>query len=194
MDIYGFLNSGIWVMSEIKLIILDRDGVINQDSDNFIKSTDEWIPIEGSIEAIARLSKAGYTIAVATNQSGIARGLFDPTTLLAMHAKMHSLVAEQGGRVDSIFFCPHGPDDDCDCRKPKPGMMHQIADKYGVDLQGVPAVGDSLRDLQAAESAEANPILVLTGKGEKTRSNPELNPSIPVFANLSAVVDDLLSQ
>lgn len=192
MAISGYLNSGIWG-TELKLIILDRDGVINRDSDNFIKSPDEWIPIEGSIEAIARLYMAGYTIVVATNQSGITRGLFDPVTLHAMHAKMHALVAELGGKIDSIYFCPHGPDDDCDCRKPKPGMLSQIAKQYGIELQDVPAVGDSFRDLQAAESAGAKPVLVLTGKGEKTRKNPELNPSIPVFNNLSDFVDELLS-
>ena len=178
----------------MKLIILDRDGVINRDSDAFVKSVDEWIPIEGSLEAIARLCRAGYTVTLATNQSGIARGNFDIDTLNAMHGKMRSLLAEMGGSIDGIFFCPHGPDDHCDCRKPKPGLMEQIADFHNVSLAGVPAIGDSLRDLQAAEAVGAQPILVLTGKGQKTLAKLNADNSIPVFADLSTAVDHLLSK
>jgi D-glycero-D-manno-heptose 1,7-bisphosphate phosphatase len=176
----------------VKLIILDRDGVINQDSDAFVKSPDEWIPLPGSIAAIARLSQAGYTIAIATNQSGLARGLFDMTTLCAIHTKLHDEVAQAGGIVDAVFLCPHGPDDHCTCRKPLPGMFNDIARRYDIDdLQGVPAVGDSLRDLQAAYTAGCHPWLVLTGNGQKTQHS-ELPPGTRIAADLSAVVDALL--
>jgi len=175
----------------VKLIILDRDGVINQDSDAFVKSPAEWIPLPGSVAAIARLSQAGYTVAIATNQSGLARGLFDTTTLCAIHTKLHDEVAQAGGIVDAIFLCPHGPQDDCTCRKPLPGMFHDIARRYDIDLAGVPAVGDSLRDLQAAYAAGCSPWLVLTGNGQKTQQG-ELPPGTQVAADLSAVVDALL--
>lgn len=175
----------------MKLIILDRDGVINRDSDAFVKSPDEWVALPGSVAAIARLSQAGYTVAVATNQSGLARGLFDTATLNAIHAKLHDEVAQAGGIVDSIFLCPHGPQDGCDCRKPLPGMYHDIARRYDANLQGVPAVGDSLRDLQAAAAAGCTPWLVLTGNGVKTQQS-ELPPGTRVAADLSAVVDALL--
>ncbi|MDD2929853.1 MAG: D-glycero-beta-D-manno-heptose 1,7-bisphosphate 7-phosphatase, partial [Sideroxydans sp.] len=131
----------------MKLIILDRDGVINYDSDQFIKSPDEWKPIPGSLEAIARLNQEGYRVVVATNQSGIGRGLFDMPTLNAIHDKMHKSLAQVGGRIDAIFFCPHTNEADCSCRKPKSGMMLEISARYGIGLAGVPAVGDSLRDL-----------------------------------------------
>ncbi len=176
----------------MKLIILDRDGVINEDSDAYIKSPDEWRPIPGSLEAIARLSQAGYRVVVATNQSGVARGLFDLDTLMRMHDKMHRLVGDVGGQIEAVFFCPHGPDEGCDCRKPKPGMFTEIARRLMVELDGVPAVGDSLRDLQAAEAAGARPILVRTGKGERTLAHPETVAGIDVFDDLAAVVDHLL--
>ena len=152
----------------MKLLILDRDGVINQDSDAYIKSLDEWIPIPGSIEAIAQLRKAGWTVAVATNQSGIARGYYSLATLDAMHARLRELVAAQGGEVGLIVYCPHGPDDGCDCRKPRPGMLRTIANHYAVDLAGVWFVGDSKGDLEAARAVDAQPVLVMTGKGEQT--------------------------
>ena len=136
----------------MKLIILDRDGVINEDSDDYIKSTDEFIPLPDSLEAIARLNHAGYTVMVATNQSGIARGLFSIDTLNAIHSKLRRELSTYGGRVDGIFFCPHGPDDHCDCRKPAPGLLYEIAERTGRSLEGVPAVGDSLRDIQAAQA------------------------------------------
>ncbi|QVM96729.1 D-glycero-beta-D-manno-heptose 1,7-bisphosphate 7-phosphatase [Pseudomonas sp. B21-032] len=175
----------------MKLLILDRDGVINQDSDAYIKSLDEWIPIPGSIEAIAQLSKAGWTVAVATNQSGIARGYYDLPTLEAMHAQLRTLVAEQGGEVGLIVYCPHGPDEGCACRKPKPGMLTTIAAHYGVNLAGVWFVGDSKGDLEAALAVDAQPVLVKTGKGEKT-----LSKGIPentlIFDDLAAIARELI--
>ena len=177
------------------LIILDRDGVINHDSDEFIKTPDEWVPIPGSIDAIARLSKAGYTIAVASNQSGIGRGLFDHDALDMMHAKLRFLVEEQGGRVDLIVVCPHAPDEGCDCRKPEPGLFHQVRDHYDVSLEGVPAIGDSLRDLQAASAAGATPILVRTGKGIRTERQVE-GPlaDTSIYDSLADAADALLAK
>jgi D-glycero-D-manno-heptose 1,7-bisphosphate phosphatase len=177
----------------MKLIILDRDGVINQDSDQYIKSPKEWIPIPGSLEAIARLNKANYRVAIATNQSGIARGLFSLYALNAMHKKMNALLAQHGGRIDGVFFCPHGPDDDCHCRKPKTGLFQQIARRLSTELKGVPAVGDSLRDIQAASQAGAKPYLVLTGKGKRTLKAGNLPREIPVFDNLFSVVETLVT-
>ncbi|WIM04584.1 MAG: D-glycero-beta-D-manno-heptose 1,7-bisphosphate 7-phosphatase [Candidatus Nitricoxidivorans perseverans] len=170
----------------MKLIILDRDGVINFDSDQYIKSPDEWQPIPGSLEAIARLTQWGYRIVVATNQSGIGQGLFEMDTLNAIHEKMIKAAAQLGGRIDGVFFCPHTNGDQCACRKPKPGMLEQIAARYNTSLKGVPAVGDSLRDLQAAAKMGARPILVLTGKGQKTRLDPALPPETRVFDDLAA--------
>lgn len=175
----------------MQLIILDRDGVINQDSDAYIKSLEEWQPLPGAIDAIARLSRAGWTIAIATNQSGLARGYFSRATLDAMHARLQQLVAEQGGKVDLIRYCPHGPDDACDCRKPKAGLFHQIAQHFACDLGAVPTVGDSLRDLQAGVSVGCTPYLVLTGKGRNTADKP-LPPGTQIFADLAAVADHLL--
>ncbi|MBC7499330.1 MAG: D-glycero-beta-D-manno-heptose 1,7-bisphosphate 7-phosphatase [Herminiimonas sp.] len=176
----------------MKLIILDRDGVINRDSDAFIKSPAEWVPLPGSMEAIARLNQADYRVVVATNQSGIARGLFDIVTLNAIHQKMHAAAQQVGADIDAVFFCPHAADDNCDCRKPKPGMLVEIAARFHVSLKGVPAVGDSLRDLQAGFVLGCTPYLVLTGKGEKTREKGGLPPNTKIFADLSAVVDHLL--
>lgn len=177
----------------MKLIILDRDGVINFDSAQFIKSPDEWKPIPGSLEAIARLTREGWRVVVATNQSGLARGLFEMTTLNAIHAKMHKAVAQAGGRIEAVFYCPHAADTNCDCRKPKPGLFNEIAARYGRDLSGVPAVGDSLRDLQAAMGVGAKPILVRTGKGEKTLAAGGLPANTPVYADLAEAVEHLLS-
>jgi D-glycero-D-manno-heptose 1,7-bisphosphate phosphatase len=175
-----------------KLIILDRDGVINFDSDQFIKNPDEWKPIPGSLEAIARLCQADYRVVVATNQSGIGRGLFDMPTLNAIHDKMHKACAQVGGRIDAVFFCPHTNDADCGCRKPKSGMMEEIATRYGASLEGVPAVGDSLRDLQAAVRLGAQPYLVLTGKGSKTQAKGGLPESTLIFPDLAAVAATLV--
>jgi D-glycero-D-manno-heptose 1,7-bisphosphate phosphatase len=176
----------------MQLIILDRDGVINEDSDDYIKSPSEWKPIRGSLEAIARLHHAGWRVVVATNQSGIARKLFDLDTLARIHKTMHQRVVENGGLIDAVFFCPHGPDDNCNCRKPRPGMLLDIAERLRIDLDRVPAVGDSLRDIQAAQSAGAHPILVKTGNGFGTVSNPRLDPAVPVYDDLYSVVDALL--
>lgn len=175
----------------MKLLILDRDGVINQDSDAYIKSLEEWIPIPGSIEAIAQLSQAGWTVAVATNQSGIARGYYPLSTLDAMHARLRELVAGLGGEVGLIVHCPHGPDDGCDCRKPKPGMLVQIAGHYGIELGGVWFVGDSKGDLEAALAVDAQPVLVRTGKGEKTLAKG-VPPDTLVFDDLAAVARALI--
>ncbi len=177
----------------MKLIILDRDGVINFDSDQFIKSPDEWRPVPGSLAAIARLCQADYRVVVATNQSGIGRGLFDMATLNAIHDKMHKACALSGGRIDAIFFCPHTADDECNCRKPKSGMMEEIAARYNISLAGVPAVGDSLRDLEATARLGARPFLVLTGKGTKTQAKGGLPEGTLVFPDLAAVVDHLLA-
>jgi D-glycero-D-manno-heptose 1,7-bisphosphate phosphatase len=178
----------------MKLIILDRDGVINFDSAQFIKSPEEWKPIPGSLEAIARLNQAGYRVVLATNQSGVGRGLFDMATLNAIHDKMHKMVGQAGGRIDALFYCPHAADSSCECRKPKPGMMHEIARRFNVSLAGVPAIGDSLRDLEAAAAVGAQPILVLTGKGEKTRAAGGLPQGTLVFADMAEAVRFLLDK
>ena len=177
----------------MKLIILDRDGVINHDSDLYIKSPDEWKPIPGSLDAIARLNQWGYRVVVATNQSGIGRGLFEMDTLNAIHDAMHRAVHQAGGRIDAIFFCPHADEANCGCRKPKPGMLLEIARRLNVDLEGVPVVGDSLRDLQAAAAAGARPVLVLTGKGRKTRDAGGLPPGTAVYPDLAAFAAQLVS-
>jgi D-glycero-D-manno-heptose 1,7-bisphosphate phosphatase len=176
----------------LKLLILDRDGVINEDSDAYIKSVEEWIPIPGSIAAIAQLSQAGWTVAVATNQSGLARGYYTPATLEAMHARLRALVAAQGGEVGLILHCPHGPDSDCDCRKPKPGMLREIARYYAADLAGTWFVGDSTSDLQAAVMAGCQPVLVKTGKGPRTLGQP-LPDGTLIFADLAAIARQLTS-
>ncbi|MBL1320545.1 MAG: D-glycero-beta-D-manno-heptose 1,7-bisphosphate 7-phosphatase [Methylophaga sp.] len=174
------------------LIILDRDGVINHDSDDFIKSPAEWEPIDGSLEAIARLNHAGYRVVVITNQSGIARGLLDVDTLSRIHNKMRRMLTQVGGKLEAILYCPHGPDDDCSCRKPKEGSFIELAHRLRVELDDVPAIGDSLRDLQAAQAAGARPILVKTGKGEKTLSEGGLPENVTVYDNLEAAVNALL--
>lgn len=178
----------------MKLIVLDRDGVINEDSDEYIKSADEWVPITGSMEAIARLNRGGYRVVVATNQSGISRGMFDLETLSAMHKKMHELAGVAGAHIEGIFFCPHGPDDKCNCRKPKPGLFQEIQARTGFNLDGVPCVGDSLRDLQAGASQGCLTFLVKTGKGKKTleKSKDELPKGTLVFDNLAAVAEHLV--
>lgn len=174
-----------------KLLILDRDGVINEDSDDYVKSVDEWQPIPGSIEAIAALSKAGWTICVATNQSGLGRGYFSEADLAAMHTKLHALVAEKGGNVHDIFCCPHRPDEACDCRKPAPGLIDRIIAKYG-DVSGCWFVGDTRRDLEAGIARGMQPILVRTGKGEKTLRDVHAMPGLRVFNSLSDVARELL--
>ena len=181
----------------MKLCILDRDGTINQDSLEYIKSPQEWEPLPGALEAIARLNHAGWRVVVASNQSGLGRGLFDVTQLNAMHAKMHSMLAAVGGKVDAIFFCPHAPDEKCRCRKPDPGLFEQIAERFGLDLQGVPTVGDSARDLQAGVLVGCEPHLVLTGKaaGLVGRPLPDSYPAdTRVHQDLAAFAQFLLER
>jgi D-glycero-D-manno-heptose 1,7-bisphosphate phosphatase len=177
----------------MKLVILDRDGVINQDSDQFIKTPDEWKPIPGSLEAIARLNHAGFRVIVASNQSGIGRGLFDMGALNAINDKMYRALAQAGGRIDALFYCPHAADANCGCRKPKPGLFTDIAQRFNVDLAGVPSVGDSLRDLQAAAAVGAQPVMVLTGKGSKTQAAGGLPDNTLVFADLAEAVRHIVA-
>jgi len=177
-----------------KLIILDRDGVINEDSDDYVKSAEEWYPIPGSLEAIARLKQVGYTIAVATNQSGIGRGLYSFEDFEDMCEKMDVMLDQVNGYVDGIFLCPHAPTEGCNCRKPLPGLFHQIMDAFELEsLDGVVVVGDSLRDLQAGQAVGCNPVLVKTGKGERTLAKQEGLEGVAVYNDLSEFVDTLLS-
>ena len=175
-----------------RMVILDRDGVINHDSDDYIKSVDEWIPIPGSLEAIERLKKAGYLVTVATNQSGIARGLYDEEVLQQIHNKMHELLAQRGSSVDGVFYCPHAPWDNCSCRKPKPGLLFQIAQQFDIDLSVTPFVGDTISDIKAAEMANAIPILVRTGKGEFVMQNNPDAIDVPVYDDLAHFVRETL--
>lgn len=192
----GFPNSETSIdrLSSMKIVILDRDGVINQDSDQFIKTPQEWVAIPGSLEAIARLNHEGYRVVVASNQSGIARGLLNMRALNAIHRKMHQELARYGGHLDAIFFCPHGPDEDCRCRKPAPGLFEEIARRFHCHCEDAPVIGDSLRDLEAARAVGAQPVLVLTGKGTATLvDHPDLATQIPVYDDLSQAVDALLA-
>jgi D-glycero-D-manno-heptose 1,7-bisphosphate phosphatase len=175
------------ISAPVRLIILDRDGVINEDSPDYVKSASEWIPLPGSLEAIAALNRSGYTVAVASNQSGLARGYFDRDALDAMHDKFRRLLDRVGGRVDRIEICPHGPDDGCDCRKPAPGMILRLIDHYAVEPDDVIVVGDSLRDLEAAAAGGARPVLVRTGNGATTES------SLATGLRATPVFDDLLA-
>jgi D-glycero-D-manno-heptose 1,7-bisphosphate phosphatase len=183
--------------THLKFVILDRDGTINRASDEFVKSPEEWQPLPGSLEAISRLNHAGFHVVLATNQSGLGRGLFDMAALNAVHSHMVKMVAAAGGRIDAIFYCPHAPDEGCACRKPAPGLLQQIQERYGIDLKGVPYVGDSLRDMQAAQAAGCAPHLVLTGR-HPDMSAEGLPPDFPVetqvHANLCAFVDHLLGE
>jgi D-glycero-D-manno-heptose 1,7-bisphosphate phosphatase len=179
-------------MTRSRYVLLDRDGVINEDSDAFIKSPEEWRPIPGSLEAIALLNSHGFKVVVITNQSGIARGLFDLSMLERIHRKMRRLAAENGGVIEAVYYCPHGPEDECACRKPKAGLIKAFAAEYRAELHETVLVGDSLRDLQAAEAAGVRPILVKTGKGRETlTANPHLK--IPVFDNLYDAANFLVS-
>jgi D-glycero-D-manno-heptose 1,7-bisphosphate phosphatase len=178
-----------------RLVVLDRDGVINRDSRDFVKSAREWVPLPGSIDAIASLSLAGFTVAVASNQSGLARGLFDRRALDAMHRKLRRLVGKAGGRIDRIVVCPHGPNDGCQCRKPKPGLLHRLGRHYRTSLDGVPVIGDSMRDLQAAAAVGARPILVRTGNGRRTEAALDRRqPQAEVFDDLATAAAALLRE
>ncbi len=189
----------------MKLIILDRDGVINHDRDDFVKSAEECVPIDGSIEAIARLHKAGYTVVVATNQSGLAKGLFDLDDLEAMHEKITQLVLEAEGELGAIFYCPHADEDNCKCRKPQPGMLEAIEAEFNTSVESCYFIGDKIKDLQAGASKGCKPLLVLTGKGAQAQAQlqaedlaavaPELTDlDIPVCADLASAVDMILAQ
>ncbi len=175
-----------------KLVVLDRDGVINRDSDAFIKNPDEWQPLPGSLDAIAKLSRADFAVAVATNQSGVGRGLLSADDLRAIHAKMERMVEQAGGRLAGIFFCPHAPGDGCDCRKPRPGLLRQIESAFDVTLTGVPVVGDSGRDLEAALAVGAKPVLVRTGNGDRTLVDFTRIDEVAVFDDLTAVANYLI--
>ena len=177
----------------MRLVILDRDGVINEDSDDYIKTPEEWRPIPGSLEAIARLTHAGIQVVVATNQSGIARGLFNVDMLGRIHNRMLDEIHHRGGEVEAIFFCPHGPDDGCTCRKPLPGLLHDIAARFKTSLNSTFAVGDSRRDLEAARAAQALPVLVRTGKGLRTITEGRGLVGVPVYDDLAAFTDAVLS-
>ena len=176
----------------MKLVILDRDGVINYDSVHFIKNPNEWIPIPGSLEAIALLNQNGYRVAVATNQSGVSRGLYDMATLNAIHDKMYRSVSLVGGRIDALFYCPHANEHHCNCRKPKSGMFEEIANRFGVDLHQVPCVGDSLRDLVAGQRLGCQPILVRTGKGESTLAEGQLPDNTWICADLQEAAQRII--
>ena len=181
----------------MKLIVLDRDGTLSQEPEEFIRSPEEWVPIPGALEAVARLNQGGWRVVVATNQSGLGRGLFDIATLNAVHARMHKLLAAAGGRIDGVFFCPHAPEDACECRKPAPGLFHQIARRLGVSPTHTVAIGDSVRDAQAAVAAGCEAHLVLTG--QFAGLSPEVLPSgcppgVQVHADLAAAVDVLLAR
>jgi len=178
----------------MKLVILDRDGVINQDSADFIKNPNEWIPIPDSLESIARLNQHGFSVIIATNQSGIGRGLFDIETMNAINKKMLDLLAQVGGHIDAIFYCPHTEDVNCKCRKPKSGMLEEISTRFGVNLKNTPAVGDATRDLEAYQSVGAQPILVKTGKGEDTFVSKDYPKNTWIFNNLSQAVDKILKK
>ena len=182
----------------MKLVILDRNGSINVYREDFVKSEEEWTPLPGALEAIARLNHAGWHVVLASNQSGLGRGLYDMASLNAVHAKMHKMLAAVGGRVDAVFYCPHSPDEDCNCRKPRPGMFRQIGERYGIDLKGVPTAGDSLRDLQAGAAVGCEPHLLLTGVGRACRGvvplPPEFPPGTLVHEDLAAFADFVLAR
>ncbi|HOE40371.1 MAG TPA: D-glycero-beta-D-manno-heptose 1,7-bisphosphate 7-phosphatase [Rhodoferax sp.] len=184
-------------MNPIKLVIVDRDGTINQDSVEYIKSADEWQALPGALEAVARLNHAGWHVVVATNQSGLGRGLFEVSALNDIHTKMHQQLGALGGRIDAVFYCPHTASDVCSCRKPASGLFEQIAERYGISLKGVPVVGDSLRDLQAGAAAGCEPHLVLTGKSDMLRgqSVPDSFPPHTVaHEDLAAFVEFFLTR
>ena len=183
----------------MKIVILDRDGVINHDSDAYVKNVDEWLPIPNSCEAIAKLRNNGFKVYIATNQSGLGRGYFSQTELDEMHQKMTSLVAKAGGEITGIFYCPHAPEDNCDCRKPLPGLFSQIREHSNVDLAGAPIIGDSIRDLEAGVAAGCTPILVRTGKGENSETKLAQHDNVliqqaTVFNNLAEAAEEIIKQ
>ncbi len=181
-------------MARERFVLLDRDGVINQDSDDYIRCAAQWMPIPGSIDAIAALTRAGFRIAIVSNQSGLARGLFDLGALNAMHRKLRDLASLWGGRLEMIVFCPHESGEHCACRKPRPGLLRSVSDRTGLDLHGLPFIGDSISDVRAAREAEMAPMLVKTGKGLRTLRLWEADlKGVPVFDNLTAAADELIN-
>jgi D-glycero-D-manno-heptose 1,7-bisphosphate phosphatase len=181
----------------MRLVILDRDGTINEESDDYIKSAEEWHALPGSLEAIARLNRGGWRVVVASNQSGLGRGLFSPADLLATHSKIQNLLRQHGGEVDAFFFCPHHPDDGCQCRKPAPGMLHDISKRFQTALSHVPMIGDSEKDVEVARNAGARPMLVLTGRGRETLEhlkNDGRLEGVEVFDDLAAAANALLAE
>ncbi|HVA56159.1 MAG TPA: D-glycero-beta-D-manno-heptose 1,7-bisphosphate 7-phosphatase [Gammaproteobacteria bacterium] len=178
----------------MRLVILDRDGVINYESDTYIKSPEEWLPIPGSLEAIARLHRAGFTVVVATNQAGVGRGLFNLAALDAIHNRMLAAVEASSGKLAGIFYCPHAPGNHCDCRKPKPGLLRQIEKQFGITLEGIPAIGDSLRDVEAAQAVGARAILLRTGNGEQTLQSLGSLENIEIFTDLAAAANQLIKE
>lgn len=177
----------------MKLVILDRDGVINQETDDIIANPDDWVPIDGSLEAIARLSRSGYQVAVATNQSGVAREILSLDQLYAVHQKMHEMVRQAGGQIDVVVFCPHSDANECDCRKPAPGMLYDISERLGIPLDAIPLIGDSLKDMQAAMAAAMQPVLVKTGMGQTTLDNNKGLEHIPAYDDLASFVEAVLA-
>ena len=186
-------------MHSVKLVILGRDGVLNGYREDHVKAPEEWTPVPGALEAVARLNHAGWHTVVATNQAGIGRGMIDMASVNAVHAHMNRQLMALGGRIDAVFFCPHTPEEQCDCRKPLPGMMLDIGRRYGSDLSAVPVVGDTLRDLQAAAAAGCPPHLVLTGRAAALDEAAlarfvEQVPAARVHRDLPAFVDWLLKK
>ncbi len=186
-------------MDRTKLVILGRDGILNEYRDDHVKAPEEWRSVPGAMEAVARLNHAGWHVVVATNQAGIGRGMIDMAAVNAIHARMYRELAAVGARVDAVFFCPHTPEDRCDCRKPLPGMMRDIGERYGVDLRHVPMVADTLRDLLAAQAAGCEPHLVLTGRAaaladDQLRQTLEQVQGTQVHADLGAFAEFLMQR
>jgi len=181
-------------LAQLQVVILDRDGVINQDSPDYIKTPDEWNALPGSLAAIAKLSEAGFTLGIATNQSGVGRGLFSIDTLWVIHQKMLAQILDAGGYVTRIFFCLHTPDDNCDCRKPKPGLLYQAAELFACGFNNMVVIGDSERDLQAARAVGARAILVRTGNGTATEKALAEDDELEVYDDLAAAVNALVAE
>lgn len=186
-------------MHTTKLVILGRDGVLNEYRSSHVTAPEEWVPVPGALEAVARINHAGWHTVVATNQAGIGRGMIDMAAINLVHARMHQMMMAHGARVDAVFFCPHTPEEACDCRKPQPGLLLDIGHRYNVHLATVPMVGDTLRDLQAAQAAGCEPHLVLTGRAAALdeaglQAMLQQVPATRVHASLDAFADFLLQR
>jgi len=178
---------------DLKLVVIDRDGTLNREPEDYLRGPDDWEPLPGALEAVARLNEAGWRVVIASNQSGLGRGLFDVATLNAVHARMHKAVAQAGGRIEAVFFCPHAPEDECDCRKPAPGLFLQIAERYGIAPVQLVAVGDSVRDARAGVAAGCDTHLVRTGQSVGGRP-ADLPPGVSTHADLLAFADALIGR